>query len=113
MRSTTFLGTCKEEKACVKKRPKNQERPNCADDILNSHVWRIQAAIASADSQHNMFQTFSTVMTVYHQYKTENRSNQRLAAMSKECVFFLEGGHFGRFLQCGDVPKCASAPLEA
>ena len=41
--------------------------------------------------------------------KTPSRSNQRLAAMGKEifvrCIL-------RPFLQCGDVPKCPSAPLE-
>ena len=79
------------------------------DDILNYHVWRVQAAVASADpKRNNMFQTFSTVMAVYHQYTTENRSNQRLAAMLKECIFFSEGGHLGRFC---NVVTCQSVLL--
>ena len=44
--------------------------------------------------------------------RTPSRSNQRLAAMLKECFFLFGRCTFRPFLQCGDVSKCASAPLE-
>ena len=63
--------------------------------------------MASADSKHNMFQTFSTVMAVYHQYKTENRAHQRLAAILKECFFFSEGSHSGFWTHAVCVGACS------